>query len=161
MSEEDEEHYSDYFSETEIDYDTYLSDSASTQISKSTATSVAWHPKQESSKKALVNQAIQKLCPYEKTVTISSPLPVPEYDLAAEAQILKKIVRTNNLLYIPVQVKVKHQWISVDGFIDTGGSTNLARPSLFDDLWKPLKHIITSETVGGSVNSPIIWIISL
>ena len=64
---------------------------------------------------------------------------------------MKKIVRTNNFLYIPIQVKVKGEWVNVDAFIDTGGSNNLTRPSLFKNLWKPLKNILLLETVGGHV----------
>jgi len=69
-----------------------------------------------------------------------------------ESSFLKRIVKTNNLLYIPVEVQVKGEWITVDAFIDTGGSNNLARPSLFKGLWKPLQNILISETIGGSVN---------
>lgn len=47
---------------------------------------------------------------------------------------LKKMVKTDNLLYIPVEVQVKGEWINVDAFIDTGGSNNLARTSLFKGL---------------------------
>lgn len=64
---------------------------------------------------------------------------------------MKKIVITNNLIYIPVQVQVQTEWINVDAFVDTGGSNNLARPSLFKAMWKPLKHIMVSETIGGNV----------
>ena len=63
-----------------------------------------------------------------------------------------KIVKTNSLIYISVQVQVKNEWIYVDAFIDTGGSNNLARPSLFKSLWKPLQNILVFETIGGSVS---------
>jgi len=79
-------------------------------------------------------------------------LPVPTSVNLDESSFLKKIVKTNNLLYIPVEVKVKGEWIIVDAFIDTGGSNNLAHPSLFKGLWKPLQNILISETIGGSIN---------
>jgi len=88
--------------------------------------------------------------PYEKRTTTSTSLPQPE--VKRENTLLKKIVKTNSLIYIPVQVQVKNEWISVDAFVDTGGSNNLARPSLFKPLWKPLKNILISETIGGSVS---------
>ena len=125
------------------------------EASSSTATSLAWMKNakktNQKSKSKEVEESIKAFIPYEKKITISTPLPVPEYDPESEAAMMKKIVRTKNLLYIPIQVKVKGEWINVDAFIDTGGSNNLARPSLFKSLWKPLKNILVSETVGGHV----------
>lgn len=77
---------------------------------------------------------------------------VPEFDPPAEQTFLKKMLKTNNLLYIPVSMQVKNSWIDLDAFIDTGGSNNLARPSLFKGLWKPLQNILISKTIGGTVN---------
>lgn len=48
-------------------------------------------------------------------------------------------------------MQVQNEWISVDAFIDAGGSNNLAHPSLFKSLWKPLQNILVFETIGGSV----------
>jgi len=96
---------------------------------------------------------VNYFCPYPKIVaSSSSSLPVNTTALADENAFLKKIVKSSNLLYIPIEVQVTGDWISVDAFIDTGGSNNLAHPSLFKGLWKPLQHILVSETIGGSVN---------
>ena len=96
---------------------------------------------------------LSSFCPYPKTVaSSSSSLPINTTALDDENTFLKKIVKSNNLLYIPVEVQVRGDWISVDAIIDTGGSNNLARPSLFKGLWKSLQHILVSETTGGSVN---------
>ena len=65
---------------------------------------------------------------------------------------LKKIVKTNSLIYISIQVQVKNEWVSVDAFIYINESNNFARPSLFKYLWKPLQNILVSETIGGSVS---------
>ena len=77
---------------------------------------------------------------------------VLEFDPLAEQNFLKKMLKTNNLLDIPVSVQVKNSWIDLDAFIDTSGSNNLARPLLFNGLWKPLQNILISETIGGTVN---------
>lgn len=96
---------------------------------------------------------MNSLYPYPKTVVSSlSSLPVNTTSLTDESDFLRKIVKSNNLLYIPVEVQVKGDWISVDAFIDTAGSNNLAHPSLFKGLWKPLQNILVSGTIGGSVN---------
>ena len=96
---------------------------------------------------------MNSFCPYPKIVSqSSSSLPVPTFFNINEISFVKKIVKTNNLLYILVEVQVKGEWITVDAFIDTGGSNNLAHPSLFKGLWKPLQNILISETIGGSVN---------
>jgi len=79
-------------------------------------------------------------------------MPVPEYDPPTEQSLLTKMLKTNNLLYIPVSVQVKNSWLDLDAFIDTGGSNTLARPSLFKGLWKPLQNILISETIGSIVN---------
>jgi len=79
-----------------------------------------------------------------KTVASSSSLPLNSSLLEEENAFLKKMVKSVNLLYIPVEIQVRGEWISVDAFIDTGGSNNLARPSLFKGLWKPLQHILRS-----------------
>jgi len=78
---------------------------------------------------------------------------VPQIEVTKEEQntLLKKIVKTDSLIYIPVQVQIRGEWIYVDAFVDTGGSNNLARPYLFKPLWKPLKNILVSETIGGFV----------
>jgi len=78
-------------------------------------------------------------------------MPIPQFDPDAELSLLKKMVKTNNLLYILVSVQVKNSWID-DAFIDTGGSNNLAKPSLFIGMWKPLQNILVSETFVGTVN---------
>jgi len=64
---------------------------------------------------------------------------------------MKKIVKANDLLYIIVEIQLGKDWVEVDAFIDSGGSNNLARPSLFKSSWKPLRNIINSETIGGNV----------
>eukprot|EP00253_Pinus_taeda_P025971 PITA_25971 len=84
-------------------------------------------------------------------IAASTALVVLEYDRIEEQNPLKKIVKTNRLIYIPIEVQVKGEWINVDAFVDTGGSNNLARPSLFKPLWKPLQNILVSEIVGGFV----------
>jgi len=96
---------------------------------------------------------VNSFCPYPKNVA-SSSLSMSKRAVVPpeENAFLKKIVKSNNLLYIPVEVQVRNEWITVDAFIDTGGSNNLARPSLFKGLWKPLQNILVSETIGGSVN---------
>jgi len=95
---------------------------------------------------------LSSFCPYPKTIaSSSSSLPVDTTALAEEKVFLKKIIKSNNLLYVPVEVQVRGDWISIDAFIDTSGSNNLARPSLFKWLWKPLHHILVSETIGRSV----------
>ena len=76
----------------------------------------------------------------------------PEINRIEENTLLKKIVKTNSLIYITVQVQVKNEWISVDAFIDTSGSNNLARPYWFKSLWKPLENILVSKTIRGSVS---------
>ena len=153
-------HYSEEYIDSKSESDTvnsYLSDMSinMSEASSSTATSLAWmkttKKMSQKSKPKAVEEGIKIFCPYEKKITISTLLPSSQYDLEAEAAMMKKIVRTNNLLYIPIQVKVKGEWINVDAFIDIGGSNNLARPSLFKNLWKPLKNILLSETVGGHV----------
>ena len=96
---------------------------------------------------------VSSFCPYPKTVvSSSSSLPVNNTTLGEENAFLKNIVKSSNLLYIPIEVQVRGEWIAIDAFIDTGGSNNLARPSLFKGLWNPLQHILVSETIGGSVN---------
>jgi len=90
-------------------------------------------------------------CPFEKKISASTSMPQVESPREESNTLLKKIVKTDSLIYIPVQVQVKGEWISVDAFVDTGGSNNLAKPSLFKSLWKPLKNILVSETIGGSV----------
>lgn len=94
---------------------------------------------------------LNSFCPYEKRTKTSTSLPQPGVNQKEQNTLLKKIVKTDSLIYILVQVQVKNEWISVDAFVDTGGSNNLARPSLFKPLWKPLKNILVSETIGGSV----------
>jgi len=78
-------------------------------------------------------------------------VPVPEFDPKAEQNFLKKMVKTNNILHILIFVQVKRNWVDIDAFIDTGGSNNLARPSLFKELRKPLQNILISETLRGTV----------
>ena len=63
----------------------------------------------------------------------------------------KKIIRANDLLYTTVELQSGNSCIEVDAFIDSGGSNNLARPSLFKSSWKPLKNLINSETIGGNI----------
>ena len=82
--------------------------------------------------------ALNSFFPYPKIVSESSYFPTPASVEVEESNFLKNIVKTNNLLYIPVEVQVKGEWINVDAFIDTRGSNNLARPYLFKGLWKPL-----------------------
>jgi len=95
---------------------------------------------------------INSFCPYEKKIGHTSSMTVLEFDLEVEHNFLNKMVKTNNLLYIPVSMQVKNNWIDLDAFIDTGGSNNLVRPSLFKGLWKPLQNILISEMVGGTIN---------
>jgi len=144
--EEEEHHYSD---ETDLeDYtEEYSSSSNETVTSKDSKNSTP-----------VLNSLspqpppVSSLCPYPKTVTSSSSSFPVNTMLEEENVFLKKMVKSVNLLYIPVEVQVRGEWISVDAFINTGGSNNLARPSLFKGLWKPLQHILRSETIGGSVN---------
>jgi len=145
--EEEENHYSDETDRedfTEEDSDNSSSETAAIADSKNSCPSLNSLPPQP---------PVSSLCPYPKTVSSSSSsLPVNNSALEEENAFLKKMVKSNNLLYMPVEVQVRGEWISVDAFIDTGGSQNLARPSLFKGLWKPLQHILRSETIGGSVN---------
>lgn len=94
---------------------------------------------------------LNSFCPYQKNTAASTSLKIPENNRVEEQALLKNINKTNSRIYIPVQVQVRNEWINVDAFIDTGGSNNLARPSLFKSLWKPLQNILVSETIGGSI----------
>lgn len=143
VEDEQELHYSEEFE----------TDSESSDISE--VEYLCWSQPPEKYKGKQVISILPQLkyfCRYKKNVGQTSSLPVPEFDPAAEQSFLKKMVKTNNILYIPVLVQVKNSWIDLDAFIDTDGSNNLARPSLFKGLWKPLQNILISETVGGTVN---------
>jgi len=61
------------------------------------------------------------------------------------------MINVQNLIYIPVEILVGKTWQQVGAFIDTGGTSNMARPSMFKGLWKPLKNILQSETLNGHI----------
>jgi len=106
-------------------------------------------------RKGKVNDIYSKapsFCPVPKNIGYSTNTEFSQqYDLEAEMNLMKKIVRANDLLYITVEIQSGKDWVEVDAFIDLGGSNNLARPSLFKSSWKPLRNIIKSETIGGNV----------
>lgn len=91
-------------------------------------------------------------CPVPKNIGYTTNIDFSQqYDLEVETNLMKKIVRENDLLYIIVEIQLGKGWVEVDAFIDSGGSNNLARPHFFKSSWKPLRNIINSKTIGGNV----------
>nr|AXB54821.1 polyprotein [Pinus nigra virus 1] len=142
-----ERHYSEIESSSTIDPSSETEDDSDDESEESELSEIPDRGKQP----AKILPQFNSLCPFEKKIAPSTSIPQPEVTRNEQNTLLKKIVKTDSLIYIPVQVQVKNEWVSVDAFVDTGGSNNLARPSLFKPLWKPLKNILVSETIGGSV----------
>lgn len=140
-----------HYSEEESDTDYEVTSETSDDLDDESASAVSLSVKQG---KQPVSQLpeINAFPLFEKKTTVSTSFPQPEVKRTEENVLLKKIVKNNSLIYIPVQVQVRNEWISIDSFVDTGGSNNLVRPSLFKSLWKPLKNILVSETIGGFVS---------
>lgn len=107
LSVEDELHFSDEF-ETE-------SESEAT----SETVSLCWSPKKikDKGKQPVSMPKLNSFCPCQKNVGPSSSMPMPECDVEAENNLLNKMVKTNNLLYIPVSVQVRNSWINVHSLI--------------------------------------------
>ena len=115
--EEEERHYSD-----ETDTEDFTEEESEHSSSETVTLTDTKNP--SSSLNSLPPQPpVSSLCPYPKTVaSSSSSLPVNNSALDEENAFLKKMVKSTNLLYFPVEVQVRGEWISVDAFIDTGGS---------------------------------------
>ena len=93
-------HYSEEYIDSKSESDTvnsYLSDMSinMSEASSSTATSLAWmkttKKMSQKSKPKAVEEGIKIFCPYEKKITISTLLPISQYDPEAEATMMKRL----------------------------------------------------------------------
>lgn len=104
FEEEEELHYSDEYEDSERKVTEETKDS----LEEGTASEVLEQTPKDKCKQSLTPlPELNYFCPYKKDIVASTALVVLEYDRIEEQNLLKKIVKTNSLIYIPVEVQVK------------------------------------------------------